>query len=72
MINKSLQRSAGAGLLLLAVTTLSGCSTDPDIGEQGLMRQAGSAFMEGFLPTRVQLQNAVTYPGYVAGRALGR
>lgn len=72
LIQRGFNKLSGLALVLMAVSMLSGCSTDPEIGDQSLMRQAGSAFMEGFLPTRVQLQNAVTYPGYAAGRALAR
>lgn len=61
-----------AAVVLASAMSLSGCATTSDADGQDLMRQAGSAFMEGFLPTRVQLQNAVTYPGYVAGRSLAR
>lgn len=67
---RKIQSTTGIALLLSML--LSGCSTNPELGEQDLLRTAGSAFMEGFLPTRVQIQNAITYPGYMAGRALAR
>lgn len=68
-MNRMIRRFSVVFFILVG---LSGCNTSPEIGEQGLLREAGSAFMEGFLPTRVQIQNAVTYPGYLAGRALAR
>lgn len=58
--------------LSMALLSTSGCSSYQPAEEQDLLDQAGSAFMEGFLPTRIQVQNALTYPGYMAGRALAR
>lgn len=68
----SFRASARATSVLLLSILLSGCMTGSGVSDEELMREAGSAFMEGFLPTRMQMRNAITYPGYIAGQALAR
>lgn len=57
--------------LALACMGLQGCSMRSLDGESYLST-AGNAFMEGFLPSKVQIQRAASYPGYIAGQALAR
>jgi hypothetical protein len=51
---------------------LSGCGYNPAYKNGSILDEAGSAFMEGFIPTRTQISNAARQPGYVAGRVLAR
>lgn len=72
MIARLQLRGLAAAALILGLSLTSGCASDPAYKNGSMLDEAGSAFMEGFLPTRVQLQRAATYPGFVAGQALAR
>jgi hypothetical protein len=65
-------RSLFALAALLMAGSLTGCGYSPAYKNGSIVDEASSAFMEGFIPTRVQIQNAARQPGYVAGRVLAR
>lgn len=58
--------------MVVSLLVLQGCAYDPAYKNGSILEEAGSAFMEGFIPTRTQIQNAAQYPGYEAGQAIAR
>lgn len=71
-MSRSMRGSLFAIAALVLAGGLSGCGYNPAYKNGSILDEAGSAFMEGFIPTRVQIQNAARQPGYVAGRVLAR
>lgn len=57
---------------VLMASSLTGCGYNPAYKNGSFVDEASGAFMEGFIPTRTQIQNAARQPGYVAGSVLAR